>query len=258
MNLNDLISLISSRRNTVTLHPKYLFRGQINSMWSLDPSFSRLAKNKLLNRKQALQLERECINKFSISARNLLPLNKTISLQPNHNGDIDFLGWATVMQHYSAPTRLLDWSCSPWVALYFACCDGWDSDASLFIADFDKVVREGNRIGRDKGKNIIELMSDSASEDILQFIMPLNTNERVEAQQGRFSVCTNPLTDHAKIMYEIGALEEINIKKEIKHEVMEYLYQMNITARTLYPGIDGLGKSTYEYCNIWDTESILD
>jgi hypothetical protein len=41
----------------------------------------------------------------------------------------------------------------------------------------------------------------------------------------------------------------------MKSEIMGELYQMNITAKTLYPGIDGLGKSTYEYCNLWDRNS---
>ncbi len=38
---------------------------------------------------------------------------------------------------------------------------------------------------------------------------------------------------------------------------MKDLHQMNITAKTLFPGIDGLGKSINEYCHLWDETSII-
>ncbi len=70
------------------------------------------------------------------------------------------------MQHYSAPTRILDWSCSPWVALYFACCEEEKADAALLIADFNKVVSEGeNRIAKvvndNATSNFIALSSEA-------------------------------------------------------------------------------------------------
>jgi len=45
--------------------------------------------------------------------------------------------WIFLMQHYRAPTRLLDWSESPLVALYFALVDKLqeDSDGALWCMD---------------------------------------------------------------------------------------------------------------------------
>lgn len=40
---------------------------------------------------------------------------------------------STVMQHYSCPTRLLDWTLSPYVALYFAVEQSPESDGAVWF-----------------------------------------------------------------------------------------------------------------------------
>ena len=84
-----------------------------------------------------------------------------------------------------------------------------------------------------------------------------NSNERIEAQQARFSISTNPLSNHESQLYECDSLVKINIPRKLKPDILRELNQMNITAKTLFPGIDGLGKSIYEYCNLWDETSII-
>ncbi len=136
-NINDLRLDISKFGNRPKLHPDYLFRGQGDSAWSLQPSFTRVARQRGLDRNKALQLEWESVVRFSVTAKNLLPLSNTfqLSLKP---GQIDPVGWGPLMQHYGAPTRQLDWSMSPWVALYFSCFEKEESDGALWIADFKK------------------------------------------------------------------------------------------------------------------------
>lgn len=46
----------------------------------------------------------------------------------------DYLGWLSLMQHYQAPTRLLDWSESPFVAAYFALAEVRSQDPPASVA----------------------------------------------------------------------------------------------------------------------------
>jgi len=261
MDIKKLSEEIRKYSNKIALHPNFLFRGQAKSTWSLEPSFTRLASKRNLDRKKALQLEREIVNKFSISASKLLPLKNTIDLtlarfkSPDGKG-LDFMGWFVLMQHYSAPTRKLDWSCSPWAALYFSCYEEEDCDGALWVADFNKVTQYGKeKLG---GKDFNALLTDPNAEEILMFSMAYSTNERIEAQQGRFSVCTNPLINHEIILNKCESLVKIEIPKELKSKIMKHLYEMNISAKTLFPGIDGLGRSIHEYCNLWSEDSIIE
>jgi len=254
MTTEELFIQISQFCNPFTLHPKYLFRGQADSSWSLEPSLTRIVNRRKLTRQQALQVEREGVQRFYISARTILPIEITISLLPK-NMNIDSLGWFTVMQHYSAPTRTLDWTSSPWVALYFSCLEKEKSDGSVFIADHQKVVTDAEKAS--PGSTFKPLLFEPDSPDILNFMYSFNSNERIEAQQGRFSICTNPLQDHKVLLEQSGSLETISIPASLKGSIMENLNNMNINARTLFPGIDGLGKSIHEYYNHWDISSTV-
>ena len=63
---SELKDEITKYHNYVALHPNFLFRGQADKSWSLEPSFTRIAIMKNLTQDEAIQLERECITKFMI------------------------------------------------------------------------------------------------------------------------------------------------------------------------------------------------
>jgi hypothetical protein len=85
---------------------------------------------------------------------------------------------------------------------------------------------------------------------------PQRANERILAQQGLFTVCTSLNISHEAAIEKQGnsqikeglakAPKKIIIKKGQKREILSHLHEMNINARTIYPGIDGLGKSIRE------------
>ena len=102
-----------------------LFRGQSRADWTLQPSLARELVDSTMNWFQVAQLEREMNNRFWREAhRELEPgvsSKKAISLN----------SWP-LMRHFGAPTRVLDWSLSPYVALYFAAEQRWEEDGALW------------------------------------------------------------------------------------------------------------------------------
>ena len=97
---------------TVQRRVPWVFRGQRDANWKLASSYER-ARERLglskLNERLSRISEYTALEEFKRNASHLLPREPSCQLE-----------WLALMQHYGAPTRLLDFSESPFVALYFA------------------------------------------------------------------------------------------------------------------------------------------
>jgi FRG domain len=234
---------------TVTATPLtigFLFRGQADAEWSLEPTIARLLRGEASAK--AIELEKLGVAAFEAQAHLYLSDNVV-------SKTTDMTGWWSLMQHYGAPTRLLDWTVSAYVAAYFAVVHSWDRDGAVWLFGV-KDLNDG--VEAKYGKQIIDARSlgtqfntADAPPAIMVAARKVYT-ERMIAQQGGFSVCRQPLADHAVVIDEILSAKaslpwtKLIIPKELKPTFLHFLRSMNIAANALFPGIDGIGRSVEE------------
>jgi hypothetical protein len=117
---------------------QYLFRGQSNVEWNnLKPMLARSLKQ--TNLQQVYHLEHTAMVAFRIQAH--LHVNLRTIDHPE-----DCFEWWPIMQHYGAPTRLLDWTASPYVALYFATEKDWNKDGVICYYNVESFCAESARM----------------------------------------------------------------------------------------------------------------
>jgi FRG domain-containing protein len=226
---------------------KWIFRGQSDSEWHLESSIHRafidaqsihkLAKNKekKLNR---MDHENVMIDRFKSHAHLYL------SHLPKED---DILSWLSLMQHYGAPTRLLDFTFSPYNALFFALESG-NGDAAVYCINHHAIKDDDDReFGRKRTEVYSRILCKHSDNHCLFSFEPTFSNRRLLSQQGLF-VAPNTLdVTHEQIIndYNISDTNFIKfiISKKLRLSGLRKLNQMNINAANIYLGLDGFCKS---------------
>ena len=125
-------------RELTKFHGKrWLFRGQPKRCEGLVPSIDR-GTLKDLSRPEKLKRERRSIDLFRSNVRFFASPGEQKAL----TDDITAL---LVLRHYDVPSRILDWSLSPWVAAYFAIQGNDKEDGVIWCFDEPLYEKEGDK-----------------------------------------------------------------------------------------------------------------
>ena len=227
----------------------FAFRGTSGVNHSLTSSLLRLADG----RADVRRLENSLLRNFRKYARG------------ETNGPDSIWDWLALGQHRGLPTRLLDWSYSPLIALHFATADltAFDQDGAVWCLNFV----EANRLLPRKLRQILdEEGSDTFTVEMLSslktlrefdalsrqpfviFLEPSSIEQRILHQLALFSVMSDPTASfHDWVDAHPDLYRKVVVPARLKWEIRDKLDQANINERVLFPGLDGLSQWLTRY-----------
>ena len=255
----ELASLFEDCRVGRTGDPSWYFRGQADARWSLEPSLLRLLDATRITHKKAHGIEFGVFRRFMRQANLHFPGNlPSAELGPSPV-------WWMLMQHYHAPTRLLDWTESPYVAAYYAVERSSETDGAVWVMPASPLQTQvDSEFGDMRSALANGAFSDDAPPQAVYPICPVEHNARSVAQQGSYTVSVDILADHATLIEAALArtrwstqFVKLVVPSTLKTEFLCRLHAMNIAASALFPGPDGVGRAAAEYVKIrvWDQDS---
>lgn len=267
-----------------------LFRGHSDISYRLEPGIHRKTITRLGEKQEitnsrytAFSTEKRILRHFMSEASAFVPVG---SIDYN-----DYSKWVSLAQHYGVPTRFLDWTSNPLVALYFA-CEGNDSkDAVVWMCHLNNYERfarfaeqnENRGTGNATIAELIKRCVEGSCEntDLPKypfFYKPYYFDTRMSAQSSHFMIWGEderafeemipeerymqftPPPDGVRI-YSVDdrkcCLYKVTIKASSKQELMRQMDTVGINAKTLFPGLDGIGRYIERHYRFNYDETIL-
>jgi hypothetical protein len=218
-------------------------RGHGDSTWELLPSAGRLAEqgglynpSRMPTKESFYEVENDALQRFR---RDSYPFVQ----RPLSDWEAITLG-----QHHGLPTRLLDWSSNPLVALFFAAETHWDKDGSIFAhrrrheSKFYISMFYGQNF---KNRDVPEPLEVGG----IKIVYPMLIANRLITQSGGFTI-QDPLTSLIKRSGEVFLEKDLDllqiykwtIPAAAKPKIVAELHRVNVNRRALFPDLDGVGK----------------
>lgn len=220
------------------------FRGHRDISWRLEPSAFRSEKHRSGERAMLARFRQE-------AASAGLPYA------------FDNWGWMTFAQHHALPTRLLDWSQSPLVALFFACEPGPELAQDKPEKDGEFFVLHPNDLNAEAGDNDgghPRLLSDN--EPRLKDYLPAKDAEnpskpravvapllfdRIRFQTGTFTVAQiNGATSEPEPLREAKAIQAFKIPGDKKLNMRAELETLGFNQVSIYRDLDRIAQRIKE------------
>lgn len=240
----EAASLVAAEGKTIW------FRGARRATYDLSPGLFRHPEIKLS--RDLLELEWQLLTDYRHQAP---PFAKLVPAS-----DLELL---FIMQHFRVPTRLLDWTENPFIALFFALENARDEivgreiDSAVWLIDpielNTKTFANRKNANRVLGAYAGELdgIKPSSRPDEININTPcalygIHNTPRIVAQRGSFILYGND-TKSMELQTDLrlgpdGVLRKIVLKGAFKRQIFEQLFNMGISDSVVYPDLDGLSR----------------
>lgn len=232
----------------------FWYRGCGKTTYELIPSLYRHKKSSTIE--EFMSLEAEIIARFK--QRSIPFHSRTIS---------DPWDCLFFMQHFGVPTRLLDWTESPLMALFFAVTSAkhslsqrgnivFQSDATIWVLDTFKWNKRAVDLKSFTGKvlttddpnaNAYKPVGDcNAMKDFPIAIFGAHNSQRIVAQRGVF-VCFGKNTESMETTYNKrsfpkDSLVKLIIKRRWLPHFLEAIHIHGLSDSVVFPDLDGLAR----------------
>ncbi|MDB5252112.1 MAG: hypothetical protein JWP27_1281 [Flaviaesturariibacter sp.] len=246
------------------LSDNWIFRGQASSEWGLQNAIERTDFIRLYP-----GVETDFVAEFQRGARNYLSKDQI----PEH-----LIEWLALMQHHGAPTRLLDFTKSPFIAAYF----GYEI-ANLLPEDKISVWAlnlpfiKSSSLARlashyrdaftTEKKFVDETLFEKVFYDnrcsLIFPVEPFRMNRRYSLQQSIFVSTGNAGEPFMSQLDFLGdemekAVIKIEMPSELQKSVLRALQKMNLNRASLFPDLDGYaGALRLRYNSMQSPEEAL-
>ena len=221
------------------------FRGHTEAHWKLAPKLYRVPPPK----RGIRTIEDEIRQEFMMRAPGL-----------TDTGPLNSWEWYFTMQHFGAPTRLLDWTEGVLIALYFAVRDSsGESDAAIWALDpwwlnkrvvgEREVVPPGAEIGISQqdadryGPWLPDRYSTAKLPELPVGVYATHTARRISTQRSCFTIHGSDADGLEKLAGDSDAhIAKVLIPRTAVSKIKEELVVSGIDEVTIFPDLDGLGR----------------
>lgn len=226
------------------IYTDYIFRGHGDARWKLEPTVDRVVNS------PTSYVRKDHLDRFKLETRSRRGSNPPLWDDDNE--------WWALGQHHGLHTPLLDWTKSPFVALFFAVSVALKEKTEQISvhALWQYGIRTINESIRKDG-TILEI---NGHKPTVKIFTPLsNENNRLVNQRGLFTRGPNNMTLEEwvpKFNQNIESLEKFLVlakftmpAKDLEN-CLRYLNRMNISDSTLFPDLTGASIYCNHYLNI--------
>jgi len=234
--VSELVEIVGDMKG-----PRY-FRGHADIDWELKPSIARLGERYWAGHhvpvRDPLFQEKNLCHRFR--RRTYEERGRVLT-----EWEILFLA-----RHHGLPVRLLDWTTNPLVALYFACEHYKKAKNDGVIWWFERqesTARDHIDVFSTQNQSPTEIKG-------IRLIYPFNPTPRLTVQSGIFTIHeypwldlrTLPKTHYKKDCCDVHKGSCWIVPKKKKYGLLADLNRLGISARTLFPDLDGLARGLIE------------